>query len=125
MNRNFQLLFFFLLSFTLPAQDEDAKGNTKFCSDDISKKAMAFYEKGIDKKKHKKPERLEFLMKAIELENDFAEAHLAMGLELAARCKLENKPFDPTLPFFYKAIASCPKIHSEPYYYIGYSYYEK
>jgi outer membrane protein OmpA-like peptidoglycan-associated protein/tetratricopeptide (TPR) repeat protein len=125
MNRNFQLLFFFLLSFTLPAQDEDAKGNTKFCNDDISKKAMALYEKGIDKKKHKKPERLEFLMKAIEIENDFAEAHLAMGLELAARCKLENKPFDPTLPFFYKAIASCPKIHSEPYYYIGYSYYEK
>ena len=59
------------------------------------------------------------------MEPDFAEAHLAMGLELAARAKLENKPFSQTLPFFYKAIANCPAIHSEPYYYIGYEYYEK
>src|SRR5205085_582689 len=81
--------------------------------------------KGTDKKKYKKPERLEFLMNALKLEPEFAEANLAMGLELAARSKLENKAFTQTVPFFYKAIASCPKVHSEPYYYLGFDYYER
>lgn len=107
------------------AQDEESKGSKKFCNEEIPKKVMSLYEKGTDKKKYKKPERLEFLMKALTEEPDFAEANLAMGLELAARCKLENKAFTPTLPFFYKAIASCPQVHSEPYYYIGFDYYER
>src|SRR5690349_3181600 len=117
MIKRFSILFF--LSFSLPffAQDEDETPGKKLCNEDISKKAVALWEKGTDKKKYKKPERLEFLMKAIDMEPDFAEAHLAMGQELAARCILENKPFKPTVPFFYKAIASCPQIHSEPYYY--------
>ena len=105
-------------------EDEESKAK-KFCNEDLNKKAIAFWQKGTDKKKYKKPERLEFLKKALELEPDFAEAHLALGLELAARCKLENKAFTPTLPFFYKAIANCPQIHSEPYYYIGFDYYER
>lgn len=61
----------------------------------------------------------------MEEEPDFAEPYLAAGLEFAARCKLEEKPFTMTLPFFLKAIALCPQIHSEPYYYIGYDYYER
>jgi len=106
------------------AQDDDAPSK-KLCNEDLNKKAIAFWEKGTDKKKYKKPERLDFLKKALELEPDFAEAHLAMGFELAARCKLENRAFTPTLPFFYKAISNCPQIHSEPYYYIGFDYYER
>jgi outer membrane protein OmpA-like peptidoglycan-associated protein len=125
MNRFLILLTLLAFSFTFFAQDEDDSPSKKLCNEDINKKAIALWEKGTDKKKYKKPERLEFLMKAIDMEPDFAEAHLAMGLELAARCKLENKAFTPTLPFFYKAIASCPQIHSEPYYYLGFDYYER
>lgn len=122
----FLYIFLFLSSVcALIAQDEDSKGSKKFCNEEIPKKVMSLYEKGTDKKKYKKPERLEFLMKALTEEPDFAEANLAMGLELVARCKLENKAFTPTLPFFYKAIASCPQVHSEPYYYIGFDYYER
>ncbi len=119
------LSFLILSSFCSFSQDDDNKAPSKLCNEEISKKAISLWEKGTDKKKYKKPERLEFLKKALELEPDFAEAHLAVGLELAARCKLEEKPFTPTLPFFYKAIASCPQIHSEPYYYIGFDYYER
>ncbi|HQQ93294.1 MAG TPA: OmpA family protein [Bacteroidia bacterium] len=103
------------------AQDKESA----FCQEIDNKKAISFYEKGKDRKKYKKPERLEFLKKCLELEPDFAEANLAMGFELAARCKLENRPFTPTLPFFMKAIGQCPQIHSEPYYYIGFDYYER
>lgn len=117
--------FFLLFCFSLQVVAQDDESSKKLCNEALSKKALGLWEKGTDKKKYKKPERLEFLMKAIEMEPDFAEAHLAMGLELAARAKLENKPFSQTLPFFYKAIANCPAIHSEPYYYIGYEYYEK
>jgi outer membrane protein OmpA-like peptidoglycan-associated protein len=73
---------------------------------------------------YEKHPRLGYLAKSLEIDPDFPEANLAMGLELAGRCKLMEKPFTPTIPFFYKAIASCPNIHSEPYYYIGFAYYE-
>jgi outer membrane protein OmpA-like peptidoglycan-associated protein/tetratricopeptide (TPR) repeat protein len=125
MYKLFYILPFILLSNILLSQDEEEKGSKKLCNEDIPKKVIALYEKGTDKKKYKKPERLKFLMEAITAEPDFAEANLAMGLELAARCKLEEKAFSPTLPFFYKAIAVCPQVHSEPYYYIGFDYYER
>jgi outer membrane protein OmpA-like peptidoglycan-associated protein len=123
MKRTVLCIFYTLIVFApLKAQEEKS---SPFCTELSDKKAIANYEKGKDRKKYKKPERLQFLMKALELEPDFAEANLAMGLELAARSKLENKPFTPTVPYFYKAIAICPQIHSEPYYYIGFDYYEK
>lgn len=107
------------------AQDEDDKKETKYCQDIAGKKAIALYEKGTDKKKYQKPERLEFLKKAMEMEPDFAEPYLAVGLELIITLKLGEKPFTPTLPFFMKAIGLCPQVHSEPYYYIGFDYYER
>lgn len=125
MNRiNILLLLSFLLSLSCWAQDIDSKAHSEFCSDIKDKKAISFYKKGIDKKNYKKNERLDFLYKALTILPDFAESNLAMGLELAARCKLDNLPFTQTLPFFYKAIATCPQIHSDPYYYIGLNYYE-
>lgn len=125
MRQLFTIVLFIFSGSLLWSQEEESKGTKKFCNEDIPKKVMSYYEKGTDKKKYKKPERLEFLMKALTEEPDFAEANLAMGLELAARCKLENKAFTPTLQFFYKAIANCPQVHSEPYYYIGFDYYER
>lgn len=113
------------LSLSITAQDDEDKAPSKFCSDAIDKKAMSLYEKGTDKKKYKKPERLEYLMKALEIEPDFAEANLALAFEIIVRMKLENASFAPAVPYLLKSIASCPQIHSEPYYYIGFDYYEK
>ncbi len=122
--KKFVFIFSFaFVCFALPAQDDNAE--TALCKTDLNKKAISNWEKGTNRKKFKKEERLEYLQKALEIEPDFAEANLAMGLELAARAKLYSKAFTPTLPFFYKAIASCPNIHSEPYYYIGFDYYER
>ncbi|MCW3077036.1 MAG: hypothetical protein JWO32_1645, partial [Bacteroidetes bacterium] len=119
------ILFYIIIfsSFLFKAQeDEDSK---KLCNEDLNKKAIQLYEKGCDKKKYKKPERLEFLNKALELEPDFAEANLKMGFEIIVRQKLGEQPFTPAVPYFLKAIRSCPQIHSEPYYYIGFDYYEQ
>jgi len=120
--KRFLFLIFLLGTFPLLSQDDES-GEKEFCKE-VDKDAVKLYRKGIDRKKFHKPERMDFLKKALEIEPDFAEANLAMGFEIAAHCKLESKPFAPTVPYFYKALA-CPQIHSEPYYYIGYSYYEQ
>lgn len=125
MTKLFSLAFFIFLSTFLVAQDDEDAKPKKYCSEEISKKAIALYEKGLDKKKYKKPERLEFLKKAMEMEPDFAETYLAVGQEFIKTAKIDEKPFAPAVPFFYKAIGLCPQIHSEPYYYIGFDYYEK
>lgn len=121
------LFFIPLLASSLSffGQDDDDKGPARLCNEISDKKAVSYYEKGRDKKKYKKPERLEYLAKALQLEPDFAEANLTVGLEIIVRCKLENSSFAPAVPFFMKAIGSCAQVHSEPYYYIGFDYYEQ
>lgn len=121
----YTLCLLLIAAFHSAQDDEENKEAKKWCNESIEKKAISLYEKGLDKKKYKKPERLEFLKKAMELEPDFAEAYLAVGFEFALTCRVDNKPYTITLPFFYKAIGLCPQIHSEPYYYIGYDYYER
>jgi outer membrane protein OmpA-like peptidoglycan-associated protein/tetratricopeptide (TPR) repeat protein len=116
------LLFLIQPSF---AQDEEEGSAKQFCNEIDSKEALKLYAKGIEKKKYTKPERLTFLSKCLALEPDFAEANIAMGNEIVVHCKLENKSFAPAIPYFYKAIGACPQIHSEPYYYIGFNYYEE
>ena len=122
---NILLLFFFLLcSISFFAQDDD-ESTSKFCVEIDNKKALKLYEKATDKKKYKKPERLAFLRECLDIEPDFAEANLAMAREIIVHFKLESKPFAPAVPFLLKAISVCPKIHSEPYYYIGFNFYEE
>jgi outer membrane protein OmpA-like peptidoglycan-associated protein len=109
------------LIFPLFSQD-DEEGDKKFCKE-IDKKLEKLYLKGTDKKTPK-PERIKYLKQCLEEDPDFAEANLKMGLEYIVHAKLENKSFMPAVPYFMKAIAQCPDIHSEPYYYIGFAYYE-
>jgi len=117
----FTIFFSLAISVISLAQDEEKKSA---CPEPENKKALGLYKKGIDKKKYKKPERLTFLNEAIELEPDFAEAYLTIGNEIIVKCKLDNLPFSSARPYFLNAIRVCPKIHSQPYYYIGFSYYE-
>src|ERR1700752_5319846 len=117
----FTLLFSFGITCISLAQNEEKK---PACPKPENKKALDLYKKALDKKKYKKPERLEFLSEAVKLEPDFAEANMYIGNEIIVKCKLDNLPFSSARPYFLEAIRACPKIHSQPYYYIGFSYYE-
>jgi outer membrane protein OmpA-like peptidoglycan-associated protein len=117
------LSFFLFYSISFFAQEEE-EGSSKFCVEIDNKKALKLYEKATDKKKYKKPERLAFLRECLAEEPDFAEANLAMAREIIVHCRLENKPYAPAVPYLKKAIGACPQIHSEPYYYIGFHFYE-
>lgn len=116
------LIFIFSFSFNSSAQDEHTRD---LCNEMTNKKAMQLFMKGTDKKKYEKPERVKFLMEAIDLEPEFADAQFALAHEIMVRCMLEDKPYTPTVPFYMAAIKSCPQIHSEAYYFIGTSYYEE
>jgi len=104
------------------AQDDEKKNA---CPEIENKKAVKLYEKAQDKKKYKKPERIQILKEAIELEPNYAEAYLQIGQELVINSKLNNTSFAPTVPFFRKATEICPQIHSSAYYYVGFNYYEE
>jgi len=118
----FSILFSFFCSVFALAQDDEPKKSA--CPEPDEKEAINLYKKGTDKKKYKKPERLKFLQEALNIEPGYAEANLALGNEIIVKCKLDNLPFSGARPFFIAAVKACPKIHSQPYYYIGFSYYE-
>ena len=122
MNIKNLCIFLFLCIASVSSAQEDEKTTT--CPAPENKKAVDFFKKGTDKKKYQKPERLKFLQQAIELDPAYAEANIAMGNEIVVKCKLDNLPYSTALPYFKAAVTACPKIHSQPYYYIGYSYYE-
>lgn len=114
------LIVVVMFSGLLLSSQED--GDKTYCKE-IDKKLEKTFLKATDRK-NPKPERLKYLRECLQEDPDFAEANLAMGLEIIVHCKIESKAFTPAVPFFMKAIANCPQVHSEPYYYIGFDYYE-
>jgi outer membrane protein OmpA-like peptidoglycan-associated protein len=103
------------------AQDDEKSA----CKEIDNKDAIKLYEKGIDKKKYEKPERMKFLLEALEMEPDYAEANWAYAEGILQKLRLDNKPYKPVEPYLLKVIENCPKLHSSPYYYLGFLYYEE
>ncbi len=113
----------FIFTFTLwgglsYAQDENP------CQQMDDDKAVQLYKKGTDKKKVEKPQRMAYLQQALQLEPDYVDANFAYAEELIKTEISDNAPFAPAVPYFLKVVQQCPKYHSDPYYYIGFSYYE-
>src|ERR1019366_7498279 len=77
-----------------------------------------------DKKHFKKDERLKFLDQALALEPDYVEANYLYAVEKIKSLIYDNKPFQPAEPYFRKVISICPRYHSDPYYYLGFIFYE-
>lgn len=116
--KNIFLFFVIIISAKLYSQDE-AK-----CQDIDDKKAVKLYEQGIDKK-NKKEQRLAFLLQAIELQPDYVDANFAYASERIKTLIYENAAFKPVESYLKKVIEICPKYHSDPYYYLGFIYYEE
>ena len=111
-------LLFSVIAISTFGQDE------KKCQEIDNKKAVKLYEQGIDKK-YKKEERLAFLKQAMEMEPDYVDANFAFAEERIKTLIFEDAAFKPTEPYFKKVIEICPKYHSDPYYYLGFIYYEE
>jgi len=75
--------------------------------------------------KYKKEERMDFLKQAIELDPDYIDATFYYAEELIKTEVYQQAPFAPAAVYFQKVIQACPHYHSDPYYFIGFSYYEQ
>ncbi len=114
-------VFVLPLNFFAQNEEEEQTG----CHQATSKKAIALYEKAKDKKKYKdKKERMEFLNKALSIDSEYVEAKFALAQEMLTLWKLEKMDFGAIKPLFKAVIKDCPDFHSDPYYYIGYDYYD-
>ena len=113
------------ISHPVCAQDDD-KVTTEYCRNVSDKKAISLYKKGIDKRKYSdKKERMEYLNKAIEIDSEFVEPKFALAQELIVSWKLGKINLNPVEPLLKSVISLCPDFHSDPYYYLGFHYYEK
>ena len=101
------------------------KDQLESCQEITNKKAIDLYAKACDKKKYpKKEERVHFLEQALTLEPDYVAANYLFGMEKIKTLIFDNKPFKPVEPYFKKVVQICPQYHSNPYYYLGFLYYE-
>jgi outer membrane protein OmpA-like peptidoglycan-associated protein/tetratricopeptide (TPR) repeat protein len=122
------LVFFFTISsFSQSKGKGKSKEDQKLvsCQEMENTKAVELFEKASDKKKFKKDERIKFLDQALEMEPDYVDANFLYAEERIKTCMYDNKPFKPAEPYFKKVALTCPKYHSDPYYYLGFIYYEE
>jgi outer membrane protein OmpA-like peptidoglycan-associated protein len=109
-----------LYSFTERASAQEEKDKCHVTDD---KKALALYEKGCDNKKYKREERIDFLTKATEADPEYVDAYYKLASIQVILANLHQNPYDGALPYFKKVIEICPSFHSDPFYYVGYTYY--
>lgn len=101
-----------------------AQKDSGSCADPDDKKAVELYKKGTDKKKYQKEEREAFLKQAIQLQPDYVAANFALAEEYVVTAYAHETSFDPAVPYFMTVINDCPNYHSDPYYFVGISYFE-
>jgi len=94
------------------------------CQPPDNQQAVDLYKKGTDKKKYQKEQRVAFLKQCLEAEPDYVDANFAYAEEIIKTAILNQSPFAPAVLYFLKVIKQCPHYHSDPYYYVGFSYYE-
>lgn len=112
------ILFYFSPTKTIWGQVDTA------CPKQDDKKLLELLDKGTDKKKYNKEQRMTYLRQALDIDADFTEANFAYAGELIKTAILKRETFQPAIPYFMKVIEQCPGFHSDPYYYVGENYYE-
>ncbi len=90
-----------------------------------AKKAKNLYEKGIDKKKHEKAERMKYLKEAIDEDPEFLDARYEYASQLAVTALFAKKDMSYLEPHFLKIVQTCPQYHSDPYYFLGEHYFNQ
>lgn len=106
-----QALLFIIFSFPLIAQED--------CDEDIDPKVYKLYERGIDRKKYDKGQRVHYLRKALEENEDFVAANYAMAKEQLKTAISKGSSFNVVERYFVKVVENCPMYHAECYYYLG------
>lgn len=87
-----------------------------------SSKALKLYEKGLDKKKYEKKERLLFLKEAIDQDPEYLEPRYEYAVQQSSLTINSKMGIDAQIIHFQKIIETCPTFHSDPYFFLGKHY---
>ena len=87
--------------------------------------AVKLYQKSRDKKKYEYAERIKFLEKCVAEDPNYAPANYELGMHWQRRADESDAPCEKCEPYFRAVIKNCPKYHSNPYFFLGYAYYQK
>jgi outer membrane protein OmpA-like peptidoglycan-associated protein len=90
-----------------------------------NKKAIQLYKKAQDMQKYTKQERMVFLKQVLDMEPDYLDANFTYAEELMKDEGYENTSFAPAVVYYQKVLQLCPHYHSDPYYFIGFNYYDE
>lgn len=104
------------------SQDADPASE---CPEPEEKEAVELYQKSRDKKKYEYAKRTEFLEKAWEITHDYAPVAYELGMHWQRRADEKDNPCERCEEYFLSTIRTCPKFHSNPYFYLGYLYYSQ
>ena len=96
-----------------------AFGQEEPCDEDISDKAIKLYEKGSNKKKYDKYQRMRYLKEALEEEPDYVAANFTIAIERIKTAKYEGTSFKPAEQNLLTVERLCPNHHSDVYYYLA------
>jgi len=90
-----------------------------------SDEAKIFYEKSRDKKKYEYAERTKFLEQAVEEDHNYAPANYELGMHWQRRADEAGSDCEKCEKYFRVVILNCPKYHSNPYFFLGYMFYQQ
>jgi outer membrane protein OmpA-like peptidoglycan-associated protein/tetratricopeptide (TPR) repeat protein len=91
--------------------------NQENCDEDVSPKAIKFFEKGVGLQRSS--DKNEFFQKALDLEEDYVAANYEMALLSLKSASARKAGFDRVANYFKKVVELCPNYHVDPYYYLG------
>ncbi|MBI3502393.1 MAG: OmpA family protein [Bacteroidetes bacterium] len=119
------LTFHFLLLTSLIAQKNKPQepDPAEECSGTDDAKAL--YLKSRDKKKYEYDERIKFLEEAVAEDPSYAPANYELGMHWQRRADENDAACEKCEPYFRAVIKNCPQYHSNPYFFLGYGFYQK
>ena len=95
------------------------------CPEPEDKEAVELYKKSQDKKKYDYQKRIELLIKAYELTPDYAPVCYELGLHFQRKADEADGSCEKCEKYFKSTIQNCPKLHSNPYFFLGMMYYNQ
>ncbi len=100
------------------AQEDDDE-----CGKVSHKKVQKLIDQSFDTKKYEYRQRYQFLKEALTLQEDCAPCIYELGKRSFTKAQQDGTAFNYAEEYFTRLISTCPKFHTDPYYYLGVIHY--
>lgn len=122
LKRLLTLLLCVLMSISVSAQD-DGEEEEGCGAEPTDKKVLKLLTNAENKKKYDARQRYMFLKEAVEIDEECAKCYYELGKRSFNRAKGNGGSYSSSQEWFKQLIDFCPEYHTDPYYYLGVSYY--